>query len=313
MASTALAALPARHELGDAEAVRLAELEARIAQHVEHFMVVAAALLEIQDHRLYRAEYGTFEAYCEARWDFTRQHAYRLIAAAKVQNVLTPAGVTLRGEAVARELVPLLKQPRVLVKVVKDVPGDQLTAAAVRSLVAARKPKGKPTRRGERDPKVVRIREAKRRAVNAAAELLAALADLRVRGIAVPRNLHDLHLRIKRLVPHPAAPRPRPRAVRGSGLVRRTAPELSETDLTNKYNVQVTSRPADSTTLRCNSCHATWTVAVPVYRLRAKDVRYSGPNPPKPGRGYRESRCGCGRVVAWLRPKAKPRRSTEGE
>jgi hypothetical protein len=41
------------------------------------------ALKEIKDSRLYRAEYRTFENYCRARWRFSRQYAYRLIALAE--------------------------------------------------------------------------------------------------------------------------------------------------------------------------------------------------------------------------------------
>ena len=51
-------------------------------------LVSGLALMEIRDGRLYRAEFGTFEEYCNQRWGWERAHAYRLIDAAQVvENV----------------------------------------------------------------------------------------------------------------------------------------------------------------------------------------------------------------------------------
>lgn len=66
--------------------------------------------MEIRDQRLYRADYNTFEAYCRERWGWSRQHADRHVAAAKVVDHIeetTPNGVTPTNEAQARPLTKL--------------------------------------------------------------------------------------------------------------------------------------------------------------------------------------------------------------
>lgn len=63
---------------------RLYECEQIIERGLKTFVDVGGALLEIRDSRLYRADYGTFEEYCQQRWNFTRMRASQLIAAAEV-------------------------------------------------------------------------------------------------------------------------------------------------------------------------------------------------------------------------------------
>ena len=60
----------------------LAELEQVIALAKQRFVEMGLALGTIRDLRLYKRDYGSFEKYCRARWGCSRQHAYRLIAAA---------------------------------------------------------------------------------------------------------------------------------------------------------------------------------------------------------------------------------------
>jgi hypothetical protein len=52
------------------------------------FVDVGLALTEIRDKKLYRRDYGTFEAYCQKRWKFSRVRAYQLIRAAKLVSDL---------------------------------------------------------------------------------------------------------------------------------------------------------------------------------------------------------------------------------
>jgi hypothetical protein len=49
---------------------------------------IGEALLEINEGRLYRAEYRTFEKCCESRWGYHRSYAYRLIAFAKATKAV---------------------------------------------------------------------------------------------------------------------------------------------------------------------------------------------------------------------------------
>jgi hypothetical protein len=66
------------------EVTRFNELEQVISIGLGTFVQVGAALLEIRDSRLYRGTHGTFEEYCQDRWDIARNYANKLIAAASV-------------------------------------------------------------------------------------------------------------------------------------------------------------------------------------------------------------------------------------
>ena len=74
--------------LSQDEARSLAEYEKVVERGVETFVEVGDALEAIRDGKLYRAEYRTFEEYCQKRWGFCRDYAYKLIRAAEVvENV----------------------------------------------------------------------------------------------------------------------------------------------------------------------------------------------------------------------------------
>ena len=55
-------------KLAALEICTLAECEDVINRGLATFVEVGNALLRIRDERLYRAEFGTFEAYCRQRW-----------------------------------------------------------------------------------------------------------------------------------------------------------------------------------------------------------------------------------------------------
>lgn len=77
------------------ECQRLAELEKTVEKGCATFLEVGLALMEIRDNKLYRQSHDTFETYCVQRWQFSRQHAYRLISAAQVSieiESLSPMG-----------------------------------------------------------------------------------------------------------------------------------------------------------------------------------------------------------------------------
>lgn len=56
-------------------------METTISDGMRSFMQVGAALAEIRKDRLYRAEYATFEEYCQRRWDFTAARGRQLMSA----------------------------------------------------------------------------------------------------------------------------------------------------------------------------------------------------------------------------------------
>ena len=69
-------------------AAELDAQEAVIERGVQAFTEIGLALAQIRDNRLYRQEYATFEAYCQGRWNLTRQAVNRLIAAATITNAM---------------------------------------------------------------------------------------------------------------------------------------------------------------------------------------------------------------------------------
>lgn len=96
--------------LTKAETDSLERHEKTIEAGLKSFVEVGNALLAIRDGRLYRAEFGTFEAYCKERWDFTPVHSRRLIDAATVTEHLKtkPIGFVLpANESQARPLLSL--------------------------------------------------------------------------------------------------------------------------------------------------------------------------------------------------------------
>jgi len=88
-----------------AEALDLDRLEGQIEHGLETFAAIGRALEEIRDRKLYRALHATWDDYCQARWNFTRQHAARLINAYQVVELLSASGAPeVPNEHVARAL-----------------------------------------------------------------------------------------------------------------------------------------------------------------------------------------------------------------
>jgi hypothetical protein len=99
-------------ELTPMEQVKLEQLEAVVDNGLRTFVEVGLALGQIADQRLYKAAYGSFEAYLRERWQLGEAYGRRLIQAARVVTVLSPIGETSglpapTNEAQARELVRL--------------------------------------------------------------------------------------------------------------------------------------------------------------------------------------------------------------
>lgn len=85
--------------LSEEDRAFLAEQEAIIEEGFKSFLMVGRALLEIREYgggRLWRAQYGSFESYCNIRWGFDRQYGYRLMDAARVIDELK---VSPRGDS----------------------------------------------------------------------------------------------------------------------------------------------------------------------------------------------------------------------
>lgn len=85
---------------------RLAEAEAKIERGLSTFWEVGSALMQIRDERLYRADFATFEDYCQDRWQMTRRRANQLVEAAQMGTM-----VPIENERQARALAPVKEDP----------------------------------------------------------------------------------------------------------------------------------------------------------------------------------------------------------
>jgi len=66
------------------EQERLKNCELVIQTGLETFYQVGQALLEIQESKLYRQEFNTFDEYLQGRWNISNVQGYRLINSANV-------------------------------------------------------------------------------------------------------------------------------------------------------------------------------------------------------------------------------------
>jgi hypothetical protein len=126
-------------ELTLQEKLTLEHCEDVLKQHLSAFFEVGRALLEIRNKKLYRADFGTFEEYCETKWDMTKGHAYRLLHGAEVLTNLSPMGDFLpQNERQVRPLTNL--EPKVAAKAwklaIEKASNGKLTSSIVKEAVA---------------------------------------------------------------------------------------------------------------------------------------------------------------------------------
>ncbi len=70
------------------ESARLSYCEQTIAIGLKNFVDVGTALLEIQQHRLYRSTHATFAAYCKEQWGMSGRRSYQMIESAQIVGLL---------------------------------------------------------------------------------------------------------------------------------------------------------------------------------------------------------------------------------
>ena len=80
----------------------LQALEQIVERGKDTFIEVGKALAEIHERKLYKETHKTWEAYLKERWNFSRQHAHRLLQAKKVVE-LSSVGDKPRTEREARK------------------------------------------------------------------------------------------------------------------------------------------------------------------------------------------------------------------
>lgn len=138
-------------QLDATERALLTSYEAVIQQGLESFVEVGNALAAVRDKRLYRATFGTFEEYCQAKWNLTRGYVNRIVAASEAASSLDTKVSKPQNVAQATPLaqVPREQRDEVWKEVVETAPRDEktdepkITAKHVEQVVA--KALDKPT------------------------------------------------------------------------------------------------------------------------------------------------------------------------
>lgn len=112
--STPSASVKVAHLSSD-EQLDLTRFEKTLQEYVQSFAKAGMALRAIRDRQLFRTQYESFEAYVHNKWNFTSQHANRLIAAAGVATNLEPTGSPPIAERQVRPLASLAPMDQVAV------------------------------------------------------------------------------------------------------------------------------------------------------------------------------------------------------
>jgi hypothetical protein len=130
-----MSAVP-REVLSAEEIIDLEKCEKTIQAGLTSFIEVGSALLAIRDQRLYRAEFLSFDEYCQTRWSLTKSYAHRLITATQVAAEVVPIGTTPTAESQVRPLKAVAPEdrPKVWQEAV-EATGGKPTAKAVKAAV----------------------------------------------------------------------------------------------------------------------------------------------------------------------------------
>jgi len=137
-------------KLSKEEADELERCEKAIKTGWKTFLEVGRALAIIRDKSLYKAKYAQFEEYCRTEWGFSKTHVNRQISASHVVDVLTPIGVIIENESVARPMTGLtddqIKETYEAAKKLADEKKKEITAAIVTKAAV----KFKPAKKGKK-------------------------------------------------------------------------------------------------------------------------------------------------------------------
>jgi len=88
----------------------LQALEQIVERGKDTFIEVGKALAEIHERKLYKETHKTWEAYLKERWNFSRQHAHRILQAKKVAE-MSPMGDKPKTEREARARIAKKSTP----------------------------------------------------------------------------------------------------------------------------------------------------------------------------------------------------------
>jgi len=143
-------------ELATVEINRLERLEETISKGLRSFIAVGTALAEIREQRLWRFQYGSFDEYCQERWNFSASRGRQLVAAVEAVSSLPEGMPKPHNAAQASELS----------KVDDDIRADVWTMAIQTA-----------NERGDHSPTTAEVRDAAR-ALTADADRSKGAADM---------------------------------------------------------------------------------------------------------------------------------------
>jgi hypothetical protein len=135
-------------KLGTNERLELLVNEKIIRDNIETTVKTWVALQIIRDKKLYRADYGSFEEYCQKKWEFSRRHADQMISgAAAIQSLPKELRTAvLTSGAVAKALVSVPEEDRVeVVRKIKKSKKPATAAAITQTAAEVAKPKAEKT------------------------------------------------------------------------------------------------------------------------------------------------------------------------
>jgi len=161
------------------EVKKLAECEEAIQENSKMFFLAGESLTQINGERLYKAEFKSFDRYCEGRWGFSGSHARRLMEASELVKALKSGIPTMgdqglpQNEFQARLFMDLRREKKHWVPSWKKLLGVvtkeklQITAALIRKVVGA-----KDAAKSAPKAKMSKVRESDNSGVEEALELI---------------------------------------------------------------------------------------------------------------------------------------------
>ena len=131
----------------------LERCEVVIKQGLKTFVEVGQALMIIRDKRLYRAEFGTFEDYCQDKWQLGRRYVNQIVAASEVVSNLGAIAPKPKTESQTRPLTKL--EPELQSEVWQETVnrhGDNITQKKVEEVVNDFKPLNDELKQAKKEP-----------------------------------------------------------------------------------------------------------------------------------------------------------------
>lgn len=171
----------------------LERCEVVIKQGLQTFVEVGQALMLIRDKRLYRAEYGTFEDYCNDKWQLGRNFVNKTIAASKVVANLGLGTIVPKTETQARPLTKI--EPELQSEVWQETVnrhGDNITQKKVEEVVNDFKPLNDELKQAKKEPMFAAQTEA---------EILAKAKEIREKKKQERQSSYNIE---KEVIPLPA-------------------------------------------------------------------------------------------------------------